>query len=296
MAAPKLETQQVVKKLDELPSLPAIVYELNRVINDPMSSTKEVEEIMGQDIGLTTKVLKLANSAYYAIPGGVSSLARAIAFIGFDTVHQLVLSSSIIKALEVKGPSQFDINEFWKHSIAVAIAGEVIAKHVKHPSPTDLFTSGLTHDMGKIALFIAASDILLYVSGEAQKSGVTFLDIELRDKLPPHTELGKLLAEKWQLPLSIQVSAKFHHEKDQGKRGPISNDLHQVVDIVLLANLLVNALKFGSSGHSKILGAPNEVLERLMINPQKDLPPLLKQIKARLEESSDFIKTIATTT
>ena len=70
-AAPKVPVRKTVAeiaaKLDELPTLPSVIYELNRVINDPMSSTSDVERLMANDQSLTTKVLKLANSAYYAI-------------------------------------------------------------------------------------------------------------------------------------------------------------------------------------------------------------------------------------
>lgn len=292
MGAPKLDAQTVLKKLDDIPSLPAIVYELSKVINNPMSSTKEVEEIMSQDIGMITKVLKLANSAFYAIPGGASNLTRAISFIGFDTIQQLVLSASIIKALEVKGPSQFDVNEFWKHSMGVAIASEVIAKHIKHPNPSDLFTCGLIHDMGKLALYIASSETLLFIVSESEKAKKTFLEIEITSALPPHTELGKMLGEKWQLPKSFQAVSRYHHESDLKKRGSLSSDLNQVVDIVMLANLLIHALKFGNSGHNHIVGAPNELLDRLMINTKADIPVILKDIKSNLIKATDFIKMI----
>jgi putative nucleotidyltransferase with HDIG domain len=261
-----------------------------------MSSTKEVEEIMSQDIGMTTKVLKLANSAYYAIPGGVSSLARAIAFIGFDTIHQLVLSASIIKALEVKGPSTFDINEFWKHSIGVAIGAEVIAKFQQHPNPSDLFTCGLVHDLGKLALYIVSSDTLVQLCTDNESSKLSFIEGEAKHKIIAHTELGKMLAEKWQLPKSIQASVRYHHESSLAKRSNLSSEQNVAVDIVMLSNLLIHALKFGNSGHNKILGAPNELLERLHISPQGDLPGLIKGIKAQIDAASDFIKMIGSVT
>src|SRR4051812_46579450 len=101
-AAEKPSSFQIADRLDELPTLPTIVYELSKVINDPMSSTADIEHIMAGDQSMTAKVLRLANSAYYAIPGGVANLQRAIAYIGYDAIHQLVLSASIINALDAK--------------------------------------------------------------------------------------------------------------------------------------------------------------------------------------------------
>lgn len=292
MEAKKLDTNTILKKMDEIPSLPAIVYELSRIINDPMSSTKEVEIVMGQDIGMTTKVLKLANSAYYAIPGGVSSLARAIAFIGFDTIHQLVLSASIIKALDTKGPSVFDINQFWKHSIGTAIASEVIAKYMSHPSPPEVFTCGLTHDIGKLILFLASPDTMTEVLKSCEEKQSTYLDVETSLGLPPHHELGKILCERWLLPKAISLTARYHHEFDAARRGGMAQEMNQTVDIVALANLLIHALKFGNAGHSKVLGAPTELLNRMSISTQGDLPGIIKSIKTELEKASDFIRNI----
>ncbi|RME15260.1 MAG: HDOD domain-containing protein [Bdellovibrio sp.] len=292
MEALQISQDTIVKKIEELPSLPTIVYELSRAINDPMSSTKQIEAIMSNDVSMTTKVLKLANSAYYAIPGGVTNLARAIAYIGFDTINQLVLSSSIIEALEVKGPSAFDVNEFWKHSIGVAIASETIAKRIHHPAPSDLFTCGLVHDMGKIAILLTDAQYLTDLSRWAIEKNMTLDEAERELKTLRHTHVGMLLAEKWLLPKQIQAVIKYHHQKDPRQRGGLTDDQNKFVDIVLLANLLIHALKFGNSGHKKILGAPQELMSRLTIDPQKDFKPLLKEIKVSLDRAQDFIKLI----
>lgn len=289
---PQLTQESIIAKLDELPTLPVIVYELSRVINDPMSSTTDVEKIMANDQSLTAKVLRLVNSAYYAIPGGVTSLSRAVAYIGFDTINQLVLSASILKALETKGPSPYDMNEFWKHSIGVGIASETIAKFVSHPTPADLFTCGLVHDMGKVALYTIDVETMLGVVALAETKQISYLEAELQMELPPHTLIGQLLARKWKLPATIQAAITHHHQREPSLRLNLKDELHRNVDIVHLANLLVHALKFGKSGHSQILGAPKDVLERLTIDPIKHFKSLLAEIKANLDKASDFLRVL----
>lgn len=293
-AARRLEItlDSISSRLDELPSLPSIVYELSRVINDPMSSTAEVEALMSNDQGLTTKVLRLVNSAYYAIPGGVTSLSRAIGYIGFDTVNQLVLCSSILNALETKGgPSTFNFSEFWKHSIGVAIASETIGKFVRHPTPADLFTFGLVHDMGKVALYIVHPEVMVSIVEAAAKSRSTYGESENALEIPSHAAIGQVLAQRWQLPAPLQAVIKHHHTREPASRG-LSTELNANVDIVFLANLLVHALKFGDSGYQKIQGAPTEVLERLTIDPNHDLKTLLQEIKAGLEKAQDFVRVL----
>lgn len=293
-AAPKqtrLLVHEIVDRLDELPTLPSIVYELNRVINDPMSSTSDVEKIMANDASLTMKVLKLANSAYYAIPGGVTSLQRAIAYIGYDTINQLALSASIIKSLGPKSHGLFDLPGFWKHALGVAMASEVIAKEVKYKTPSDLFTCGLVHDMGKVALFNIAEDQFLEVVNFAREHKQSLVEAEVELDSPRHTHIGFELATKWRLPYQIQVSIANHHQRDPSGRGGLSQEANLIVDIVFLSNLLIHALQFGQSGHQKVLGLPKDVLDRLMI-PQESLKDLIAKIKEKIQNADGFLKII----
>lgn len=290
-AARTIHTQQIVDKLDELPTLPSIVYELNRVINDPMSSTSDIERLMANDPSLTTKVLRLANSAYYAIPGGVSNLQRAIAYIGYDTIQQLVLSASIIEALDGKFSGPFDLNQFWKHSVGVAMAAETTARYVHYKTPADLFTCGLVHDMGKIAMYNVAQEEFLGILEVARENNLSITEAEERVGALGHAQIGFELSLKWRLPTLIQASVMNHHRVDSRLRGAISSEMNLVVDIVFLSNLLIHALEFGNSGHSKSLGAPKELLERMSLS-QENLKDLIRRIRESIANADGFLKII----
>lgn len=289
-----LSVHEIVAKLDDLPTLPAVVYELNRIINDPMSSTSDVENIMSNDLALTAKVLRLANSAYYAIPGGVTSLQRAIAYIGYDTVNQLALSASIINALDSKESVGFDARAFWKHSLGVAMAAEVIANEVKYKTPSDLFTCGLVHDMGKIALLLITKEQFTDTIKYAAENKLSLVEAEETLDCARHNHIGFQLATKWRLPYQIQISIANHHQKDPMMRGGLSQEANLVVDVVFLANLLIHALQFGNSGHQKVMGLPKDVLDRLSIN-QDNLRELITKIKGKIENADAFLKIIGDT-
>ncbi len=286
-----LSTQEIVDRLDDLPTLPAIIYELNKVISDPMSSTTDIERIMSNDQSLTTKVLKLANSAYYSIPGGVSNLQRAIAYIGYDAIHQLTLSTSIMNALNSKASAYFDPNQFWKHSLGVAMAAETAAKFVHHKTPSDLFTCGLVHDMGKIALYIIAPEAFADTLALCKEKNISVGEAEDILGTPRHTIIGKELAAKWKLPALFQSTTAYHHERELSARMGLSAEMNMVVDLVYLSNLLVHALQFGHSGHSKIVGVPKEVLTRLHLTPEQ-LKGLIGNIKQSIGNAENFLKII----
>jgi putative nucleotidyltransferase with HDIG domain len=290
-AAHNISADQMIGRLDELPTLPTIVQELNRIINDPMSSTSDIEDVMMKDPSLTTKVLRLANSAYYAIPGGVKSISRAIAFLGYDTVNQLVLTSSILGALKVESKESFSLDQFWKHSIGVAMCSESIAKRIGYKVPSELFTCGLVHDIGKVVLLILEPDRFASVVQNCNQYNLTYEESENRLELPQHTQLGQLLTKKWSLPQQIQNVILFHHQKDTLKRGGASAEMNQIIDVVMLANLLIHGLKFGNSGYSKIDSAPKILFERLRIE-QAELPSLVKEVNSNLQAAESFLKLI----
>lgn len=292
-AAEKISYDRIIAKLDELPTLPTVVHELSRIISDPMSSTGDIEKVMEKDQSLTAKVLKLANSAYYAIPGGVKTLARAVAYLGYDTVNQLVLAASIFDSLKVKGPPPaFDINKFWQHSIGVGMASEVIAKQIKYKNPSDMFTCGLIHDIGKVALLVVEMETLMAISQAASEKNLSFDEAEDQLGFPKHTVIGQMLAIKWNLPVQIQSCVRYHHQRETNMRGGISVEMTQQVDIVMLANLMIHALKFGNSGYNKVVGAPKVLFERLNIGVA-DLPKVTKDIQAALQSADNFLKLIS---
>ncbi len=290
-AAEDLRIKQIVDRVDELPTLPAVVYEVTEIINDPMSSTADVEAVMSNDPSLTAKVLKLANSAYYAIPGGVSSLARAIGYIGYDTVQQLVLSASIIDSVKIDSQGSFDPTQFWCHCMGVAMAGETIAKEMDLNGSSDIFTCGLVHDIGKLAIFLLLPEQFEQVRKTALEKDITFLQAEKELGHITHTEIGEILAQKWKLPAKIRNTIKYHHEANPEKRHGVSSEANTIIDIIHVANLFVHALKFGDSGHRKASGVPKAVIERLQLSPNQ-VKDLLGNIKLSLDNAEGFLKVI----
>ena len=69
--------------------------------------------------------------------------------------------------------------------------------------------------------------------------------------------------------------------------------MNQVVDIIYLANLLTHALKYGNSGHSKVIGVPKDVMQRLTIDPQTGFIKLVHEIKAGLDGAGGFLRILS---
>jgi HD-like signal output (HDOD) protein len=171
------------------------------------------------------------------------------------------------------------------------MAAEVIAKEVKYPTSSDLFTCGLVHDMGKVALFKIAESQFLETITFANENKLSLVEAEVQTDAPRHTHIGFELATKWRLPYQIQVSIANHHQKEPAGRGGLSQEANLIVDVVFLSNLLIHALQFGQSGHHKVLGLPKDVLDRLSIR-QESLKDLIFKIKEKIQSAEGFLKII----
>lgn len=253
-----------LQKIDSIPSLPSLVIEIIKLIDNPMSSTHQIEELFLRDQGLSLKALRLANSAYYAIPGGAKTVGRAITFLGFNSIKQLVISTSVFGAFKkLDCPPTFSMIEFWKHSMGTAIAAEVLAKHLKLAAPEEVFICGLTHDMGKLVLLMVDKENFLNTCILAKEKGLSFYQAEIATEAPLHTYWGQVLAKKWQLPELITATIKDHHSTNPKLRSSADPEINRIIDLIFIANQAVHYFNYGNSGYDNKPIINSEVLLRL---------------------------------
>ena len=121
----------VLRRVKDIPSLPEVVTKIMELVSNPTSSAAELSKVIAHDPGLTTRVLRLVNSAYYGFPKQISSVQQAIMILGFTTMRGLVLSTSIFKIFtpkDSKTGKTIDYKQFWKHSISVALCARVYSR------------------------------------------------------------------------------------------------------------------------------------------------------------------------
>src|ERR1700744_4449063 len=112
---------ELLAKLNDIPTLPVVAMKVNELINDPNSSSADIADVLKKDQVLTAKILRLVNSSYYAIPGGVADVQRALAFLGFNTLAQLVLSLSVFSVFTDLGSDKLLMLDFWKHALGTGV-------------------------------------------------------------------------------------------------------------------------------------------------------------------------------
>lgn len=241
-----MDEQQILQKLDrieEIPTLPTIVFELNKYLQNPDTSIKTVCDTIEKDQAIALKILKLVNSAFYGFKSKISDLRNAIVLLGYNAVRNAIVSLSVIHSFSKRvALSDFDISQFWKHSLAVAVTSKNIAQLSKKESPDNCFVGGLLHDIGKVILAQYFPDLFEKVwttlQGTLQDEHLSFYEAEQK-KLPiDHTKIGAHLASKWQLPEGLVEAIRWHHEfQPQSKNA-------NFVQNVYLANIIVNGYDY----------------------------------------------------
>jgi putative nucleotidyltransferase with HDIG domain len=234
-----MDEQEILKKLDsikDIPTLPTIVFELNKLLRDPDTSIKTVCDTIEKDQAITLKILKLVNSAFYGFKSKISDLRNAVALLGYNAVRNAIVSLSVINSFPKRVIlMDFDISLFWKHSLAVAVTSKNIAQLSKKESPDNCFVGGLLHDTGKVIMAQYFPELFDVVWSTMQNEQISFFESE-QEMLPiDHAKIGAHLADKWQLPQGLVDAIRWHHEFQPEIKSA------NFVKNIYLANFIVNA-------------------------------------------------------
>ncbi len=235
--------QRIVENIKQLPALPLIVSRLIKVVNSPDTSAEDAAELIEKDPALTSKILRLANSAFYGMPRSISSVSSAVVILGFNTLKSLTLSASVINMFPNNGPKKaFDRLRFWKHSIVSAMAARAIAQHVMGVTimdPQSAFCAGIMHDIGKLIFELFTPAEYADVCRQSKEKGMPCVEAEASVMGITHAQIGHILADKWALPLELEAAIVYHHDPQAVKA------LRELVTTVHLADGIAHHLNCG---------------------------------------------------
>lgn len=277
----------LLDKVKDLPALPVVAMKVIELINDPNSSGSDIADVLKKDQALTTKVLRLVNSSYYSIPGGVSDVQRALGFLGFNTVAQLVLGISVVSMFKDETSESFSVTEFWKHALAVGMASETLAKKTKKAKAEEAFTCGLLHDIGKLVLKEVDPGLFMKLIEDARIRSISFLQVEVEEQSTPHMLLGETIAKRWALPKPIQWAIRYHHE-DVKTKTEVADASRDLVRIVRFCNEWVGSLSLGHSGNFSPRSADVVKWKELGLS-EEDLKTMTDQLIKDFEKSGALL-------
>ncbi|KLO21223.1 MULTISPECIES: HDOD domain-containing protein [unclassified Marinitoga] len=276
--------KEVIKKISELPTPDFILKRIMDIASNPSSNTKELEGAVLQSPPLVAKILKLSNSAYYALPRKITKVSQAINILGFKTVRNLALGIFVADSFFRREFDFLDSKKFWQHSIAVAIASEQLAQIINYPDKEEIFLSGMLHDLGKMVMGIITPETVEMILNVAEYKKVSFSKAEDMLNVMTHQTLGKILFENWNLAENVIYTAEFHDIPEKLQIDTFSMNVY----IVHLANMAVNSIYYGYSGCYDI-PVPSDVVWNKFDMTSKKFLNYLNNLEKKLSESNDFI-------
>ena len=224
-----------------LPEIPSVVFELNEVIANPMSSADNIARVVNRSPSLTALLLKIVNSSFYGFPSKIDKVSHAVTLIGTREISGLALGISILSIFKNIPKEMIDMYSFLKHSLACGIMSRILAAQKNFGQTEQLFVSGLLHDLGRLILYLYFTEESRGILSRARKSNNLLYREEAGYLGCDHARVGHKLMEQWRLPLILENNVLYHHNPSEAQQ-PIP------AAIIHLADIIVNSLGIGSSG------------------------------------------------
>jgi len=264
-----------VENINTLPTVPTVLKRLSAIIEKPRITMVEISNFISNDPALTSKVLKMVNSAIYGFPGRISSVSHATMLLGLNVIKGLLLGVSVFELM------QKTMNGLYEHSLACAVVSRTIAQKKGLKDPEEVSVAGLLHDIGKVVLMLEFQKEYEAAMKEAQTKRISIFEAEQNQFGATHAHVGSWLAEKWRFPRNLIEVMEFHHRPALAKNAPLETA------IVHLADILVRARGCGFAGEN-LVPAVHPAAFELIALAEADIKDVLKEMENNMEAAEDL--------
>lgn len=241
-----------------LPSPPNVLTELQDTAARPTSSVDDLAAVVARDPSLAALILRQVNSAFYGCPQRVETIPRAVAVLGMRQLTMLATGACVTRLFGEMPEDTIDLVDFWRHSVGVGLAARALALRLGLSEPERHFTAGLLHDIGRLALCVAAPDRARRVR-ELCAEGMGICEAEAACGLD-HAVFGGMLLRKWNLPFPLALAVLRHH-------APSREDAGVGAALTHVADIMVTTLHPAANGEFVIPRLEIPAVTRLGITP-----------------------------
>ena len=239
-----LETaREMVASIDDLPTIPAVATQVLNLLDNPDVDVDEVADLMLADQVMTARVMKMVNSPIYRATQEITSLKRALVYLGLRHIKEVALTSSFINAFEDKG-GVLEVAPFWEHSFGVGMVAKIIAGKIRYNDLEKAYIGGIIHDIGEVVLSYYRPEEFSKVLECISSQHITLVDAELAQFNTTHCEIGYCMAEKWNFPEAYREAILYHHSPREAVTDPV------LCAIINLADLFCTVRDLNYGGRS----------------------------------------------
>ncbi len=256
----KERSKQQLMRIRNLPSIPMVILEVSKILENPNASAKDLSRIISQDQGLTAKVLTIANSPLYGLPRRVSTIEFAIVVLGFEQIKNLVYALTLMEAFKNKKSDNWSRKKFWAHSYITGTLAKRISDDLGYPKSGEALTAGLLHDLGISVIQKYFTKEFEEINNLVEKEGMLYTSAEMDVLGLTHEEIGYMLITKWNLPLNLGDSIRYHHNPSRAKNNK------KLAAIVHFADYMTQVTGVGDFHWDENIQLDNEIATILGLN------------------------------
>lgn len=272
-----------IAQIQNLPTLPAVIDRLNKIVEDRNANATSVSNVIQDDPVIMSRILRVVNSAFYGVAVPVASIQQAVTLLGFVAVKNIAMTTSAFSAFNITEQADFNREEFWRHSICVGIATNVIYQNSKGNipmfiAPDMLHLAGLVHGIGIIIFeqyFRIKFMVALLLS---QKEKIPLVKAEEAALGVDHSEVGAWLGKKWNMPAPVVDCIRWHNEP--GKSDP---KFRPIVNLCHAAKYICTLEKLGDYGD--VVPIFNQSAWKELGLSVQDIPGIVEKIKSESVKS-----------
>lgn len=227
--------QDLVRETSTLVSLPEIYLRIKQILEDPKAGMVNVAEVISRDPGLTARLLKIANSAFFGFPSRVDTVAQAANLLGVERINNLVLSTTVTRAFSRISEKNMNMDMFWQNSIYRAVLSQLLAKHYNEGNSERPFIQGLLADVGHLVMFQVIPDLSHAALSRSVQECQPIHRIEEQVVGCHYAQVGGELLRSWELPENLWAVVRF--QNDPAVAGRFQNE----ASFVNLANTITRS-------------------------------------------------------
>lgn len=271
-------SDELIKTIDELPQFPQNIVRLNRLLNSPDSKMSEIAQQISSDVTLTGELLKLVNSAAFALPTPCANIIDAVKLVGIRGIKNLLITIGSIETFSSVSGSK---EELWSHAYQVAFYAYNLARNFcanDRAVIDDSYLCGLLHDMGKIIFETAHPDLIKRVLKVAKHKGASSEIFEKLISGVNHGEIGARVAEKWNFPESVAQVIRYHHEPEAAPE-----NFRKLSAIISLADFMVHYEK----GDVEFYQIDTETIKTFKINTEAQFNEISNRLKVAFSREKE---------
>jgi len=220
MESGRMTPEGVLHHSGELPALPKAACHIMAVIEDPKTTATRLEKALAMDQALTAKVLRIANSPFYGAVREIRTVSEAIVRLGFVSIRNWTVVAATKSVFLAPGAGSL-YKKIWHQSVLSAMAGQLVAQHLRLAEPETIFIGGLMQNIGQLVLARSHPELFQQILTESEHSGRPYHEIERQLLGFDHGELGALLIKEWNLSQDLEEAVRWHHRFEDQEAGNV---------------------------------------------------------------------------